>query len=187
MNIIVRPYGSDRCCCRPDTTLERENRDFWVPDCLDRLYYAPAVFARISKAGKCVREKFASRYYDAVGFGILAYTGNDDLALCSCADHTSILPMPLYDPSVFEKGDNIYKVCIGGVQAFETRSDNHLKNAIEEAICKASALTSLRTGDLIATELAPLGLLSSRVSGSAPLQVKGTFCENTAFEFSLIF
>lgn len=187
MNIIVRPYGSDRCCCRPDTTLERENRDFWVPDCLDRLYYAPAVFARISKAGKCVREKFASRYYDAVGFGILAYTGNDDLALCSCADHTSILPMPLYDLSVLEKGDNIYKVYIGDVVTFETRSDSNVKKAIEDTICKASSLTSLRTGDIIVSELAPLGLLSSRESVTAPILVKGKFCENTAFEFNLIF
>ena len=52
MNIIVKPYSGQHCYCRPDTTWERENKDFYVPDGVENLRWAPVLFARISKAGK---------------------------------------------------------------------------------------------------------------------------------------
>ena len=67
MNIIVKTFGGG-VCCRPDTSWEKENRDFYCPECAGAIHWAPVVFARISKAGKCIGEKFASRYYDAMGF-----------------------------------------------------------------------------------------------------------------------
>ena len=76
MNIIVNPYGGGPCYCRPDTTWERENKDFYLPDCITELYWTPVAFAKISKAGKCIGKKFASRYYDACGYGILMYCIN---------------------------------------------------------------------------------------------------------------
>ena len=99
MNIIVQTFGSKLCYCRPDTTWEREEKDFYVPDGIDTLYWTPVVFARVCKAGKCIGKKFASRYYDAIGFGTLLYTfGKEkgELAFASCTDHTSLLPTPAY-------------------------------------------------------------------------------------------
>ena len=105
MNIIVKPYGSALCCCRPDTTWERENRDFYSPECVNEVTWTPVVFARISKAGKCIGRKFAERYFDGFGCGMLMYckVGED---LCSCVDRTSILPMPLYNPVVLENDED---------------------------------------------------------------------------------
>ena len=60
MNIIVQPYGKTLGYCRPDTTWERENKDFYVPESVDTLLWTPVLFARISKAGKCIGEKFVS-------------------------------------------------------------------------------------------------------------------------------
>ena len=91
MNIIVKPYGSSLCYCRPDTTWERENKDFYSPECVKELHWAPIVFARISKAGKCIGGKFVSRYYDGYSFGVLLYCNDGPLAFTSCADHTSRL------------------------------------------------------------------------------------------------
>ena len=73
MNIIVKPYGSTLCYCRPDTTWERENRDFYSPECVNEICWTPVIFARISKAGKCVSGKFVERYYDGFNFGVLMY------------------------------------------------------------------------------------------------------------------
>ena len=87
MNITVRPYGSDMCYCRPDTTWERENRDIYSPECVDEWKATPIVFARISKAGKCISQKFISRYYDGFNFGMLLYIGGKDIAFASCVDH----------------------------------------------------------------------------------------------------
>lgn len=182
MNIIVRPYGGEKCYCRPDTTWERENKDFYVPECSESLYWTPVLFARVNKAGKCIGKKFVSRYYDAIGCGVLLYTGQD-IAFASCADHTSLLPMPLYDPVVLEGEDNALEVCLNGSSIWNEKILS--KDKLEDTVCMASALTSLRIGDLVAVELAPVQKLVSRDEGNAPLKV--SYCGNDLFDLKIIF
>lgn len=193
MNIIVKPYGSDLCYCRPDTTWERENRDLYSPDCVNAWNWTPVLFARISKAGKCISPKFASRYYDSLSFGTLLYIGGADVASGSCVDHTSILPLPLYNPVVMETEGNRLDVVKNEETIFslETPVAGSLQDsasliqAAEAAICKASQLTSLRIGDYVAVELAPASALAEKTEGS--LSLKATFCENEIFNFKIIF
>ena len=191
MNIIVKPYGSSLCYCRPDTTWERENKDFYSPECVKELHWAPIVFARISKAGKCIGGKFASRYYDAFNFGALLYchtSESSDIAFTSCADHTSLLPAPLYNPVVMENKENTFEVKKNGVNIFSSRDiaiEASLKELIEEAICTASQLTTLRIGDFIAVELAPVSLIAASCDGEAAL--KATYSENELFDMKVIF
>ena len=191
MNIIVKPYGSSLCYCRPDTTWERENKDFYSPECVNELHWAPIVFARICKAGKCIGGKFAPRYYDAFNFGALLYchtSESTDIAFTSCADHTSLLPAPLYNPVVMENEENIFEVKKNGEKIFTSRDisiEASLKEVIEDAICKASQLTTLRIGDFIAVELTPVSLMAASCDGETSL--KATYCENELFDIKLIF
>ncbi len=187
MNIIIKPYGSDTCYCRPDTTWERENKDFYSPECVNELHWTPILFVRISKAGKCIAGKFASRYYDAFGFGALMYIGDfmPCLASASCADRTSLLPFPLYNTIVLENEGNTYEVSKNNESIFNISCGSTLKGRIEEAICKASQLTSLRTGDFVAIELAPAASLASRTEGT--VSFKATFCGNELFNLQIIF
>ena len=193
MNIIVKPYGSDLCYCRPDTTWERENRDLYSPDCVNAWNWTPVIFARISKAGKCISPKFASRYYDSLNFGALLYIGGADVASGSCVDHTSILPLPLFNPVVLETEGNKFEVVKNEKSIFSLETPgvyclqdgSTLLQAAEAAICKASQLTSLRIGDYVAVELAPASVLAEKTEGS--LSFKATFCENEIFNFKIIF
>ena len=193
MNIIVKPYGSDLCYCRPDTTWERENRDLYSPDCVNAWNWTPVIFARISKAGKCISPKFASRYYDSLNFGTLLYIGGADVASGSCVDHTSILPLPLFNPVVLETEGNKFEVVKNEKSIFSLETPgvdclqdgSTLLQAAEAAICKASQLTSLRIGDYVAVELAPASVLAEKTEGS--LSFKATFCENEIFNFKIIF
>jgi hypothetical protein len=59
------------------------------------------------------------------------------------------------------------------------------KDLLEEALCKASELTSLRIGDFIAVELAAPTVLAKREDGE--VSVKGEFCEKEIFDFKIIF
>lgn len=187
------PYGSDMCCCRPDTTWERENKDLYSPECINAWEWTPVLFARISKAGKCISPKFASRYYDSLNFGALLYIGGVDKACGSCADHTSILPLPLFNPVVMESEGNKFEVVKNEEVIFslETPVADSLQDivkllqAAEQAICRASQLTSLRIGDYVAVELAPASVLAKKSEGS--LSFKATFCENEIFNFKVIF
>lgn len=184
MNIIIQPYGSDSCYCRPDTTWERENRDFYSPECVEDIYWTPVMFARISKAGKCIGSRFAARYYDAVGFGVLLYIGKGDVAFTSCADRTSLLPMPLFNPSVLEGEYNVYETFRNGQSILKYNSSGKI-GIIEDSICKASALTSLRIGDIVASEIAPMQILASRADGN--VDFRSVYCENELFGIKLLF
>ena len=208
MNIIVNPYGSSLCCCRPDTTWERENKDFYSPECVNEVMWTPVVFARVAKAGKCIGSKFVGRYYDGVGCGILMYCATDE-AVTSCADHTSILPMPLYNPEVLDgkmefivtKNGNLAtaRSIAAVLQAGKTglvssTGQNDLvmstgqgewRHLLEDAICNASRLTSLRIGDFVAVEQTPLQSLATREESE--VSVKGIFCDNDIFDFKIIF
>ena len=185
MNIVVKPYGSDLCYCRPDTTWERENRDIYSPECIDEWNAAPILFARISKAGKCISQKFIYRYYDGFNFGMLLYIGGKEVAFASCADHTSILPFPLYNPVVLENEENPFSILRNGQEIFVEEKINDLKTILEDSICKASKLTSLRIGDFVAVELDLAKTVSTRQENETAL--KATFCENSIFDFRIIF
>jgi hypothetical protein len=186
MNIIVKPYGSNLCYCRPDTTWERENKDFFSPECVNEIYWTPVVFARVSKAGKCVGNKFVGRYYDAVGCGLLMYcSGQAIRPLSHIVDKTSILPHPLFQPVVLEDEKeftiNTSPVIPSGAPVILSGA----KDLLEESICKASELTSLRIGDFVAVELRELQKLACREDGN--IAVKGEFCEKEIFSFNIIF
>ena len=188
MNIIVRPYGSDPCYCRPDTTWERENRDLYSPECVNEWHWAPVLFARISKAGKCISPKFVSRYYDAVNFGALLYCNPEmGIAFASCADHTSLLPAPLYNPAVMGNEDNRFEVNREGVTIYsvDCNETNGLTALLEDSICKASQRISLRIGDFVAVELATPAILANRQDGE--VELKADFCNNRIFDFKIIF
>lgn len=173
MNIIVKPYGSDMFHCRPDTTWERENRDFFSPECVNEICWTPVVFARVCKAGKCVGNKFVERYYDAVGCGMLMYCNTSGIV-----DRTSILPHPMYNPVVLDD-EKVFTV------SGESVILSGAKELLEEALCKASELTSLRIGDFIAVEMAAPAVLARREDGE--VAVKGSFCDNKLFDFKIIF
>lgn len=188
MNIIARPYGGTRCYCRPDTTWERENKDFYVPDGVVSLEWAPVIFVRISKAGKCIGRKFAPRYHDAFSFGALLYgitaEGGEERAFSSCMDHTSLLPSPLYNTVEMETEGNICRIFKNDEEIFSAFSSGLLE-AVEDAICSASRFTSLRIGDFVAVELAPLSVLSSPNEGTA--RFNAIFCEKNLFDIKILF
>ena len=203
--------------CRPDTTWERENKDFFSPECVNEIYWTPVVFARVCKAGKCVGSKFVERYYDAVGCGLLMYCSGQAMIsngplptswappptrgwenaisdhqpirqLSHIVDRTSILPHPMYNPVVLDDEKEFTvstKVAGTGSNAEASVILSGAKHLLEDALCKASELTSLRIGDFIAVEMAAPAALARREDGG--VAVKGTFCDNEIFDFRIIF
>ena len=72
MNIVVvRPDG--RFYTRPDTTLVRGRRDYYLPDDLASVTACPCSWIVLKKSAKAVSARFADRYYDALGEGLLLY------------------------------------------------------------------------------------------------------------------
>lgn len=55
---------------KPDTAILRNDSPFYYPDFSKDIHYECELVLRISKEGKNIQEKFASKYYDAIGIGI---------------------------------------------------------------------------------------------------------------------
>jgi acylpyruvate hydrolase len=55
---------------KPDTALLPAKHAFYIPDFSKDVHHEAELVIRISKSGKNIDEKFASRYYDAITVGI---------------------------------------------------------------------------------------------------------------------
>lgn len=55
---------------KPDTALLRNNAPFYLPDFSNDIHHEVELVLRICKEGKNIQEKFANKYYDAIGIGI---------------------------------------------------------------------------------------------------------------------
>lgn len=157
MNIIVKTYGGN-IIVRPDTTWSRNNDDYYVPDFVDSLSWSPVLCVRISRLGKHIAEKFAPRYYDGVGQGILLYPENlidgsgESFACASILDRTSCIVLPEGDVSAMTADE---------------------KSLIDGALAQASRLCRVRAGDILAVELAAREPLCRRKDGKCRVEKEG--------------
>ena len=55
---------------KPDTAILRNNAPFYYPGFSKDIHHEVELVLRICKEGKNIEEKFASRYFDAIGIGI---------------------------------------------------------------------------------------------------------------------
>lgn len=113
MNIAVRGHRGN-IFVRPDTTWERDSEDLYLPDFVDGLLWSLVLCARVSKPGRSIAGKFAGRYWDTAGFGILLFPENimndgspEAFATANCLDHTSFIPMPWIPAQSLEGGKGV--------------------------------------------------------------------------------
>ncbi|EPT32895.1 FAH family protein [Bacteroidetes bacterium oral taxon 272 str. F0290] len=55
---------------KPDSALLKDSNPFFLPNFSERIEYETELVVRINRLGKCIPERFASRYYDAATVGI---------------------------------------------------------------------------------------------------------------------
>lgn len=164
MNIVVRTY-SGSIIVRPDTTWSRNNDDYYVPDFVDSISWSPVLCVKICRLGKHIGEKFAPRYYDGAGKGILLYPENlmdgseESYANASILDRTSCIVLPESDPSSMTAEE---------------------KSIIDNALASASRFCRVRAGDILAVELSGRKPLCKREDGKFTVSKEGA-------DFSILF
>ena len=55
---------------KPDTSLVLKNQPFFIPPFSNDVHYEVEILVRINRIGKHIQQKFAHKYYDAIGLGI---------------------------------------------------------------------------------------------------------------------
>lgn len=154
MNILVLT-SSGKVIMRPDTSWERLNDDFFVPDFVQGLKFSPVFFARISRPGKAIGQRFVSRYYDALGLGLLLYPANfldgspEGFASACCLTHSSYLPIQMLDKESFSSPS--FRISKDSEELF--RGCGYGLEMVEKAISRVTEISLVRKGDLVAVEL----------------------------------
>jgi len=189
MNILVKHHGTDICTFRPETTWDKNSRDFYPQEDITALAYSPVLCAHISRAGRSVQEKFASRYFNTVGYGLFLYdegllqSGTPyGLAAASCIDHTSFIPLPTLDRTVLGYHDRRFIVKKADETLFDYAEGG--LSLIEHAIACATAHSYIRTGDFLCIELAPITHLCTRAE--SPIHLTATFHDSPLLDFNII-
>ena len=177
MNIALKTF-SGQVTSRPDTTWERENRDFYIPDFVREMLWSPVLFTRVGKAGKCIGRKYADRYIDGMGFGLLLHPlveCNGEAVPSSCMDHTTILPFPLYNKVVLDTpGNEAVYLCDDVALCF-------FRTGAEASEVKDSGAMPLETAPAVtATEKNALEMSVPVVTVSAEL-IPNAICEVSRF------
>lgn len=70
MNIFTITNNNSSFYVRPDTSLAKDETQYYCLPNIGELKLSRFIFARASKAGKCIAAKFAHRYYSKVGYGV---------------------------------------------------------------------------------------------------------------------
>jgi acylpyruvate hydrolase len=144
---------------KPPTALLTENKAFFYPDFTQNLHYEGEIVLRVCKNGRSVTPEFASRYYDAVAFGI-DFTARDlqdqlkskghSWEIAKGFDHSAPVSkwMPLADlPDI----SNIHFQLKKNDQVVQDGHTNDLIFPFDALIVHISKFFTLQQGDLIFT------------------------------------
>lgn len=144
---------------KPDSALVIRNRPFYYPGFSEDVHHEIEVVIKISKVGKSIDEKFASRYYSLVGLGV-DFTARDLQSECKKKglpweiakgfDYSAPISAFLRVSDFEDIHELDFKLDINGktVQKGNTRD---MIFSFEKIISYVSGFMTLKTGDLIYT------------------------------------
>lgn len=148
---------------KPDTALLRDNMPFYVPDWAERFDYEAELVFRVSRLGRHIEERFASRYYDAVGLGI-DFTARDTQSelvakgrpweICKSFDYSAAVSrlVPLSELPPVQEIE--FSLKVNGEERQRAKA-GEMTHSIDKIIAYVSRFFSLRMGDLIFTGTPP--------------------------------
>ena len=144
---------------KPDSTLLKNNKPFFLPDFSSEIHYEAEVVIKISKLGKTIEPRFAGRYYDEVtaGIDITARDIQTKLSkarlpweLSKCFDGAAPVGKFVSADTFADINNLNFRLEING-KVVQQSSTSDMIFTINEIISYVSRYFTLKTGDLIFT------------------------------------
>ena len=144
---------------KPDSSLLKDGKPFFLPDHLGRVDYEGELVVRICRLGKNIPERFAHRYYDAVTVGI-DFTARDlqrearakglPWEICKGFDGSAVIGEWVPKEKFLDIQALHFHLDINGKTVQEGCSSDMLYK-IDELVSYISQFFTLKTGDLLYT------------------------------------
>lgn len=144
---------------KPDSALLLNNNPFFLPAFSNEIHYEAEIVLKISRLGKNIQTKFASRYFHSIGIGI-DFTARDlqDVAkkaghpweIAKAFDQSAVINKFISLDDVPEPGAIHFTLDLNGNRV-QTGNTRDMIFAFDEIIAYVSTFITLKTGDLIFT------------------------------------
>ena len=154
MNIIIKPYNPQEGLFyfKPDTTLNRDYTNLYLPHFIKRVEAKELFYTRIDRAGKGIAERYASRYFSKGNYALSISIAPDIFPNAAPSATPSAAPnttpsAAIINRSVANSIDySFYSMPAGKIE------DPQLIEEFCKYIAQITEIISLRTGDIIAIE-----------------------------------
>lgn len=144
---------------KPDSSILKNNKPFFLPDFSDNIHYEVEVVIKISKLGKGIAAKFAPRYFDEVTVGI-DITARDlqsrqsaagmPWEISKCFDGAAPIGSFIPVSSVKDIGDLDFRLEIND-KVVQKSNTSDMISGFNQIVEYVSKFFTLKTGDLIFT------------------------------------
>ena len=144
---------------KADSALLKDRKPFFVPDFSERVDYETEVVVRICRLGKCIPERFAHRYYDAMTVGI-DFTARDlqqqlrakglPWEICKGFDGSAAIGQWVEKERLPDVQALHFHLDING-QTVQEGCTSDMLYKVDELISYISRFFTLKTGDLLFT------------------------------------
>ena len=144
---------------KPDTSLLKNGKPFFVPDELGRVSCQAELAVRVNRLGKSIPVRFAHRYYDAITVGVnfmavdvLQRLQKDGLPWEEAVafDGSAAIGEWVDKEKLTQLQDLRFDLAINGQRTQEGCSSNMI-HSVNEIVAYVSRYMTLRTGDIIFT------------------------------------
>lgn len=162
MNIIIKPYNPQEGLFyfKPDTTLNRDYTNLYLPHFIKRVEAKELFYIRIDRAGKGIAERYASRYFSKGNYALSISIAPDIFpnAAPSTAPSQAASATPSQAPSATQSAAIINRSVSNSIDysfysmPAEKIEDPQLIEEFCKYIAQITEIISLRTGDIIAIE-----------------------------------
>lgn len=162
MNIIIKPYNPQEGLFyfKPDTTLNRDYTNLYLPHFIKRVEAKELFYTRIDRAGKGIAERYASRYFSKGNYALSISIAPDIIPNTTPSQAPSTRPSAT--PSQASSATPSAAIINGSVansidysfysMPAEKIEDPQLIEEFCKYIAQITEIISLRTGDIIAIE-----------------------------------
>ena len=162
MNIIIKPYNPQEGLFyfKPDTTLNRDYTNLYLPHFIKRVEAKELFYTRIDRAGKGIAERYASRYFSKGNYALSISIAPDIFpnAAPSATPSAALNATPSQAPSATPSAAIINRSVANSIDYsfYSMPAEKIEEPQLIEQFCKYIAqiteILSLRTGDIIAIE-----------------------------------
>lgn len=144
---------------KPDSSIIIRNRPFFLPDFSEEMHHEVELIFRICKVGKCIQQKFAHNYYDAIGLGI-DFTARDLQRKCVAEGNPweiakafdgSAIISKFVDKNQFQNINNLNFKLLKNEKLVQEGNSSDMIFSIDEIISYVSQFMTLKIGDIIFT------------------------------------